>query len=124
MFKVSLTCEYHCDAVFVAFLDGVFVSDGSAGLDDSGDACFVSGVNTVVKREESIGCENGAFCLVACVLDSEFESSYTVCLAGAYADGSFILDEDDTVGLGMLNDLHTEAEVAHLFFGGSSCAYL
>ena len=120
MLEVAHTCEDHRDAVFVAELDGIFVADGTAGLDDSYYACSLGSANTVVEREECVGSHNGAISLFACVTDSEVKRGDTVGLTGAYAYCSFILDEDDTVGLGMLNNLHTEAEVAHLFFGGST----
>ena len=44
----------HCDAVFVAGLDDVVVTDGAAALRDVGDAALMRALDVVAEREEGI----------------------------------------------------------------------
>ena len=83
MLEVSLACEYHCDAVLVASVDGFLVANASAGLDYSSNACLVSSLNTVSEGEECVTCHNASGNLLAAVLDSKLEGCDSVCLTGA-----------------------------------------
>ncbi len=42
MLEVTHLCEYHCDTVFVAFINGILVTLGSTWLDNRFDSCFCS----------------------------------------------------------------------------------
>ena len=54
---MSHPSEHHGYAQLVAGLDGVFVADGAAGLDDGGYAVLGGHLHHVVKGEERVGGE-------------------------------------------------------------------
>ncbi len=120
MLEVTLAGEDHGDAVLVACLDGILVTDRSAGLDDGGDACLCSCFYAVIEGEEGIRSHNRACCLVACVIDCKLEGCDAVGLTGADTCGCIVLGEHDAVRLGVLDHLHGEAHVFHFLIGGSA----
>ena len=54
MSKMSDAGKDHCNTVFIASLDYLFISDRAAGLDNGGNAGFVSSFNTVAEGEEGV----------------------------------------------------------------------
>ena len=60
MLKVTDSGHNHCNAVFVAVVDGFVVADASTGLNNSIDALLAGNFNTVGKWEECVGSHNSA----------------------------------------------------------------
>ena len=45
MAEMTMSGEYHSNAIFIGHVNGLLISDRSARLDDSRDACLACGVN-------------------------------------------------------------------------------
>ena len=58
MLEMSFSGKQHGDAGLVGFLDGIFVANGSARLDDGLDPIVRSQGNAVIEREETVGGEH------------------------------------------------------------------
>ena len=59
MSKMSKSCKYHADSVFVAAVDGFLVAHRATRLHDGSYARFMSQLDTVLEGEEGIGGQNG-----------------------------------------------------------------
>lgn len=57
MLKVSHAGDHHGKIIFLAVPDRIFVADGTAGLDEGGDACLMAHLYTVVERKKGVGGE-------------------------------------------------------------------
>jgi hypothetical protein len=60
MIKVADTRQQHRHLIFIDGRDNLFIADGTARLNDSGDACFCRGMNIIIEREERIGSHDRA----------------------------------------------------------------
>ena len=52
--EVSESCHHHGQSAFLAVCNGVFVTDGTSGLDKGLDAFRMAHFYAVIKREEGI----------------------------------------------------------------------
>ena len=96
--------EYHRNAIFICHVNGLLISDGSARLDDSRDACLSCGFNGVAKGEECIGAHDGALRFFACFCNRDVSRADAVHLAGTDAKGGVLICEDDRIRLHVLDD--------------------
>ena len=52
--EVSNSRQHHCDPVFISRRDHFFVSHGTTGLNDRGNAVFGCFVQAIAKRKEGV----------------------------------------------------------------------
>ena len=74
---MPIAAEDHRDVISVAEIDGILIFDASARLDDGGYAGLMSYFDTVIEREEGIGCHDRTVeIFVGIVVDGIFQSPY------------------------------------------------
>src|SRR5690554_8119306 len=60
MFEMAVSCKYHGNVVLIAKRDGLVVANGTSGLYNGGDACFLGQLHRIGKGEEGVGGHNGS----------------------------------------------------------------
>lgn len=112
VFEMSGAGEHERDVGVAACLDGLFIVDGAAGLDDGVDACVDEEVWSIAEREEGVGCGDGVFGAVGGAFDGESAGGESVDLSHAGTDEHVIADEADGVGLEVFDGDHAEGHLA------------
>ena len=111
--------------MLIASLDNLFVTDGTAGLDNSLDAIACQRINVIAEREERIGCAYQAFCgnthafaRLMRTFASELRRVNTVRLTRAHANPSMILRNQNRIRLNALANLPGKEHFMQFVFSG------
>ena len=120
---MSMSSEDHGDAVLVGHVDGFLVTDGSARLDDSSDACFACRFDGITEGEERIGAHDGAFGFFASFCNSDIGRTDTIHLTSADAQGGVFVGENNGIGFDMFNNNPSKFQCFPFFFGRSAVGH-
>lgn len=93
------------NAILVADIDGILVTQGATGVDNGSNAGLAGNLNRVVpgEGEEGIRGQDRALDLVTSLLQGDADRVDTVGLARAHAQQLAILGNSDGVGLDVLD---------------------
>ena len=117
--------EHHGNAVLVARFDAFLVADGTAGLDDGGDAKACQRIDVVAEREERVRRGNKvlrlkthALARLKRALAGQATRVNAIWLTGAHANARMVLGNEDGIGLHALAHLPREQQLVHFLVGG------
>lgn len=120
---MTVTGEYHGNAVLVGHIDGFLIPDGSAWLNDSGYACLACGFNGIAEREECIGARDGALGFFSCFSNGNVSCADAVHLSSTDAECYVLSGQNDSIGFDMLDDLPCKFQCLPFFFCRSTVSY-
>src|SRR5579884_2642536 len=113
MSKMSNAGEGHCQALFVARLDGIAVAHGAAGLDNRRDSRTCGFLNIVAEGEEGIGGQNRTFASLTRFAHRDLYRIDAAHLSGPNTNNHAIFAKHNGVALDVLAHQPGEAQIAH-----------
>src|SRR5690554_176245 len=126
MFEMAVSCKYHGNVVLIAKRDGLVVANGTSGLYNGGDACFLGQLHRIGKGEEGVGGHNGSLQVKfegPGFADGVFKGIYPGCLSHPAGDELFVFGQYDGVGFGMLHYFVGKQQIFDFLCAGCSLGY-
>ena len=94
MFEVSHSSKNHRNIILVGRINRILIMDRSARLNDRGDTCFMSSLNTICKGEESIRCHHAPCNPISALANSIFQRPDSTYLSGTNPRGAIAMALD------------------------------
>ena len=115
MFEVSHSSKNHRNIILVGRINRILIMDRSARLNDRGDTCFMSSLNTICKGEESIRCHHAPCNPISALANSIFQRPDSTYLSGTNPRGAFIFCNCNGIRFSMLHNLQGKQQIFQLF---------